>query len=73
MKFTSLAFTVAAMLALGSAAPARNGPSKAQIQDDLQAIADVEGTDVDPNLPNGTILVDNGQGRSDTAGFGEMN
>lgn len=63
MRFASLAFTIAAMLALGSASPARNRPSKSQIQDDLQALADVEGTDVDPNLPNGTILVDNGQGR----------
>lgn len=62
MRFASIA-ALAAMLALGSALPAKNGPSKSQIQDDLQALADVEGTDVDPNLENGTILVDNGQGR----------
>lgn len=63
MRFASIAFTLAAMLTLGSALPAKNGPSKSQIQDDLQALADVEGTDVDPSLENGTILVDNGQGR----------
>lgn len=63
MRFASIASSLAAMLALGSALPAKNGPSKSQIQEDLKALADVEGTDVDPNLENGTILVDNGQGR----------
>lgn len=49
--------------ALGFNLPAKKGPDKSQIQDDLQSLSDVDGTDIDPNLENGTILVDNGQGR----------
>ncbi|KAK7730973.1 hypothetical protein SLS63_005643 [Diaporthe eres] len=63
MRFASIAFNLAAMLALGSALPEKNGPDKSQIRGDIQVLADVESTDIDPNLENGTILVDKGQGR----------
>lgn len=63
MKFVSIALAVTAMVALSSAAPQRNNPSKASIAADEQALEDLAGTDVDPDLENGTRLLSNGQGQ----------
>ncbi|KAL0930664.1 uncharacterized protein CTRU02_214739 [Colletotrichum truncatum] len=61
MKF-SLTLALTALLGLAAASPQRGG-SKQQQKADKQALRDLAGTDVDPNLENGTILLDNGQGR----------
>lgn len=63
MKFVAIALAVTALVTLSSAAPARNTPSKASIAGDEQALEDLAGTDVDPNLENGTRLLSNGQGQ----------
>lgn len=51
------------MVTFGSAAPQRNTPSKASIAADEQALEDLAGTAIDPDLDNGTRLLSNGQGQ----------
>lgn len=68
MKVSTILVALAALASRGSALPQRGsnanrGGSRAQQQADRQALGDLNGTEVDPNLPNGTILLDNGQGR----------
>ncbi|KAL3296574.1 hypothetical protein RB213_007217 [Colletotrichum asianum] len=61
MKF-SIPLVLTAILGLAAAAPQRGG-SREQQRADRKALQDLAGTDVDPNLPNGTRLLDNGQGQ----------
>ncbi|KAF9874609.1 hypothetical protein CkaCkLH20_07746 [Colletotrichum karsti] len=59
----SIALVLTAILGLTAASPQNRGGSKAQQRADRQALQDLAGTDVDPNLENGTRLLDNGQGQ----------
>ncbi|TDZ40496.1 hypothetical protein C8035_v004182 [Colletotrichum spinosum] len=62
MRLTETILIVTAVLGLAVASPQRGG-SKAQQKADRQALKDLAGTDVDPNLENGTSLLSNGQGQ----------
>ncbi|KAL8380732.1 hypothetical protein RB595_005150 [Gaeumannomyces hyphopodioides] len=62
MKFT-LSVVVATLLSLGMAAPApQQRVSKETIASDRQALRDINGKPVNPNLPNGERILNNGQG-----------
>ncbi|GKT61426.1 hypothetical protein ColTof4_02931 [Colletotrichum tofieldiae] len=62
MKFSATVFALVAIFGLAAASPQRGG-SKQQQNADKQALRDLAGTDVDPNLENGTRLLSNGQGQ----------
>ncbi|KAK7440364.1 hypothetical protein Landi51_10726 [Colletotrichum acutatum] len=62
MKLSSISVTLVAIFGLAAASPQRGG-SRQQQAADRKALQDLAGTDVDPNLENGTRLLSNGQGQ----------
>ncbi|KXH37356.1 hypothetical protein CNYM01_11578 [Colletotrichum nymphaeae SA-01] len=62
MKLSSVSsVTLIAFFGLAAASPQRGG-SRQQQAADRKALQDLAGTDVDPNLENGTVLLSSGQG-----------
>ncbi|KLU90674.1 hypothetical protein MAPG_10526 [Magnaporthiopsis poae ATCC 64411] len=61
MKFATLSVVVASLLSLGMAAPQR-GRNRQQEAADKQALINLDGKPVDPNLPPGRTILSNGQG-----------
>ncbi|GKT45482.1 uncharacterized protein ColSpa_05663 [Colletotrichum spaethianum] len=61
MKFSATFLTLITIFGFAAASPQRGG-SKQQQNADKQALRDLAGTAVDPNLENGTRLLSNGQG-----------